>query len=100
MFKIEELSGHLIRSGRFRDAIWPFSNEVQAALHHGVITLEELFALQRAFSFILLNPSNPDEVVQLSNRMLKLALRIPGYVPSVGSEEFEKNLKASRGETD
>lgn len=96
MFKIEELSGSLIRSGRFADAIWPFSNELQAALHHGVISIDEMFTLNRHFNRILLNPSKTEEVVDLSNRMIKLALRIPDYVPVAKQKEFDKNVKASR----
>lgn len=96
MFKIEELSGSLIRSGRFKDAIPKFFEELRLALTRGVITEGEMFALSSDFAEILLNPSNIDNVSFVSERMLKLALRIPDYVPNV-TTDYEKNVKASRG---
>lgn len=96
MFKIEELSGSLIRSGRFKEAISVFQNEIRLALNAGVITEAEMFNLQFRFCSILLNPSDMFAVNTLSDSMLKLAMRIPGYLPKVTPEEFEKNVKASR----
>jgi hypothetical protein len=95
MFKIEELSGSLIRSGRFVDAIPAFNRELQFAINRGCITLGELFSLNTMFCNILLNPSDYDEVAELSDKMIKLALRIPDFVPVVCSD-YEENVKASR----
>lgn len=98
MFKIEELSGSLIRSGKFSEAIPKFWSEIQLALQHGIITQAELLECGEYFSRILLNPSDVDEVNALAGHMIKLAFRIPDYVPSVPTEEFKDNVKASRGE--
>lgn len=95
MFKIEELSGSLIRSGRFKEAIPIFFMELKAAMSHAVITDIEMFSLSQAFASILLNPSNHELVEDLSSKMIKLALRIPNMVPTV-SVDYETNVKASR----
>lgn len=95
MFKIEELSGHLIRSGRFKEAIPTFNRELQFAINRGVIGLGEVFELNTTFCSILLNPSDVDDVSELANRMIRLALRIPDFVPVV-SHDYEENVKASR----
>lgn len=95
MFKIEELSGSLIRSGRFREAIPAFNRELQFAMNRGCITLGELFDLNTSFCQILLNPSNVDYVSELSDKMIRLAMRIPDFMPVVTSD-YEENVKASR----
>jgi hypothetical protein len=96
MFKIEELSGSLIRSGRFKDAIPAFHAEIRLALKHGVITEAEMFNLLQGFAAILLCPSDMFGVEVLSESMQRLALRIPDYVPQVSQEQFDANVKASR----
>jgi hypothetical protein len=95
MFKLEELSGSLIRSGRFKDAIPIFYFEVKMALSRGVISELEMFSLSQDFATVLLNPADVDTVSELGEKMIKLALRIPGLVPVV-SEDYEANVKASR----
>lgn len=89
MFKIKELSGQLIRSGRFGDAIEPFNQELKRALDNGVITIEELFTLNERFAKILLNPSDFKEVNSLGNAMIQVALRIKGLVEPVDKEADE-----------
>lgn len=96
MFKLEELSGSLIRSGRFKEAIPVLLNELFRALKHGVISEDEMRNILTRFGCILLNPSDMVDVRNLSESMLRLVLRIPGYVPTVSYEEFDKNVKASR----
>ncbi len=101
MFKVmEELSGSLIKSGKFRQAIPQFTTELRMALKNGVISEQEIFGskgLLNRFSAILLNPSNFDEVQALGNSMLHLALRIPNAVPVVTKDVFDRNVKDSRG---
>lgn len=89
MFKIKELSGQLIRSGKFADAIEPFNQELKLALDNGVITIDELFTLNERFGKILLNPSDFKEVNGLGNAMIQVALRIKGLVEEVDKEEDE-----------
>ena len=89
MFKIKELSGQLIRSGRFADAIEPFNQELRMALDGGVISIDELFDLNTRFAKVLLNPSTFREVNQLGNQMIQVALRIKGLVEEVKKEEDE-----------
>lgn len=96
MFRLDELSGHLIKSGRFKDAIDKFYFELDTAKTLGVITYDEFYFLSRQFAFILLNPSDYKEVEALGNKMLNLAIRIPGKLPIVSEEEFKKNVKQSR----
>ena len=83
MFKIEELAGTLIKSGRFVDAINIFGQEVNLAYDYGVITKEELFGpngIIARFNRILLNPADVEEVKKLGDDMIFIAIRIPGYV--------------------
>lgn len=96
MFRLEELSGSLIKQGRFAEAIDRFYCEINIARQHGVITLTEFVDLSRAFAKVLLNPSCFDEVQTLGNQMLQLAIRIPNYVPTISEKEFKKNVKESR----
>lgn len=95
MFKIEELSGSLIRSGKFKEAIPTFNRELQFAMNRGCITLGELFDINTEFCELLLVPS-VTEAEDLGNKMIKLALRIPDFVPIVPAVEFDANVKASR----
>lgn len=96
MFKINELSGHLIKSGRFKEAIPKFYDELKECVANGVISFRETTQLSEAFAHILLNPSDILEVNSLGDKMITLVLRIPGKIPTVTEEEFEANVKASR----
>lgn len=96
MFKLNELSGSLIKQGRFKESIDVFYNELELAVDNHVITWKELSDLSRDFSKILLNPSDYSFVQRLGTQMVNLAIRIPGYVPKATPEEFEANVKASR----
>jgi hypothetical protein len=97
MFKLEELSGTLIKSGRFKEAVPVFSHEIRQALAYGILTEKELFeVIIPEWSIILLNPSNFDQVQKFGNMMLQLALRIPNKLPRVSHEEFDNNVKKSR----
>jgi hypothetical protein len=89
MFKIKELSGQLIKSGRFVDAIKPFNQELRLALDNGVITIDELFDLNTRFAEVMFNPSNFKEVNLLGNQMVQVALRVKGLVEEVKKEEDE-----------
>jgi hypothetical protein len=91
MFKIEELSGSLIKSGRFDDAIRVFFNELDKAHENGVISRDEMIRLQREFSYLLLRP-DAAQAKKLGDAMLALSLRMPPVAEAV----FEKNVKDSR----
>ncbi len=83
MFKIEELSGSLIKSGRLKDAIEKFGYELQLSLSKGVLTENEVFGTDgiiARFNRILLNPNNVEEVMKLGDDMIFIAIRIPHYV--------------------
>ena len=83
LFKIEELSGSLIKSGRFQDAIEVFNKELMEAMYEGVISTSELLGpggIISRFNHILLNPSNLDAVNKLGDDMIYIAIRIPNYV--------------------
>lgn len=95
MFKIEELSGSLIRSGKFKEAIPSFNRELQFAVNRGCITLDELFEINTEFCQLLLVP-NVVEAEDLGDKMIKLALRIPDFVPAVPLVDFDNNVKESR----
>lgn len=95
MFKIEELSGSLIKSGQFRQAIPMFNRELKSAVDAGCITLSEMFHLNAEFFELLLIP-NVAKAEDLGEKMIKLALRIPSYVKIVTKDEFDKNVKESR----
>lgn len=86
MFKIEELSGSLIRSGKFKEAIPQFNSEMVAAMEAGCLGITEFFFVNEQFQNILLNPSNMDDVEALSTSMIRLALRIPNYVKVIPYE--------------
>jgi hypothetical protein len=100
MFKINELAGSLIKSGRFKDAVPIVINELAIAMRHGVITQEELLnpigGLLARFMHICLDPSDYDSVQKLGNAFIMLALRIPGMVETCSQEEYELNVKESR----
>lgn len=93
-FKIEELSGSLIKSGKFNEAIVPFFKEIDHAQAWGVITHNEMLTLQEDFCWLLLHP-DVKKAENLGTRMLNLAIRIPGKVEVV-KEEFDKNVQESR----
>jgi hypothetical protein len=80
-FKIEELSGSLIKSGKFAEAIVPFFRELDEAHGNGVITHNEFLALQQDFCWLLLKP-DVQKAQSLGTRMMYLAIRIPGKVPN------------------
>lgn len=94
MFKIEELSGNLIKSGRFKEAIPKFRYELCRALDHGVIKNIELFDLIEDFNELLLVP-DASKAADIGNRMLQLALRTPDII-ELTKTEFGKNVKESR----
>lgn len=91
MFKIEELSGSLIKSGRFRDAIIPFISELDKAHAQGVITSGESKMLHRAFCELLLIPDASSATI-LGDKMLALSLRMP----PIEVAEFHRNVEDSR----
>jgi hypothetical protein len=95
MFKIEELSGSLIKSGNFKDAIDPFYAELDEAFIAGCITYNEWLGLSKAFAWILLNPSNYEDVKAVGDKMIALAVRLE-KLPAVSTEEFNANVKKSR----
>ena len=90
-FKIEELSGSLIKSGRFKEAINPFVSELDKAHEKGVITRAEMILLQKAFCHLLLVPVVADARA-LGDKMLALQLRMP----SISESEFLGNLRESK----
>ena len=90
---LEFKSGQLIKMGKFREAIPMFYDEIHMAMEAGVTNPNEYLGLAEEFSRILLNPSNFDEVQMLGDKMLKLMMRIPGYLPTVSKEEFYNNIK-------
>jgi hypothetical protein len=100
MFKIEELAGSLIKSGRFKEAVPHVLNELAIAMRNGVVTERELLnpvcGLLARFMHVCLNPTNVDEVQKLGNAFIMLALRTPGMVEIASKEEYEKNVKESR----
>lgn len=96
MFKLDELSGHLIKSGRFKEAIPKFYAELEEARINGVISLKEMTSLSKDFAEILLNPSSYSDVEILGNKLIALVVRIPGKLKKVSEEEFDANVKASR----
>lgn len=91
MFKIEELSGSLIKSGRFKESIGPFILELDVALEKGVITRLEMIVLQREFCHLLLVP-DAIEAKKLGDKMLALSLRMPPLPDS----EFHENVRKCR----
>lgn len=100
MFKIHELAGSLIKSGRFKDAVPVVINELAIAMRNGVITQEELLnpitGLLSRFMHICLDPSDFEKVQKLGNAFILLALRTPGMVEVCSQEEYEQNVKESR----
>lgn len=93
---MQELSGHLIKSGKFYQAIEIFFEELELAVHNGVITYDERKALTVEFSLALLNPSRFREIQDLGNKMLLLALRTPEYVKDFNQKDFNQNVKDSK----
>jgi hypothetical protein len=96
-FKLDELSGSLIKSGNFSQAICPFFAELDEAMLYGVISRDETRTLQEDFAWLLLNP-DAKKADYLGSKMLNLALRIPGKMKPVSSDEFDKNVENSRSE--
>jgi hypothetical protein len=86
-------AGQLVKMGKFKDAIPQFETELMLALEHGVIYNLEVVTLVTDFNSILLNPSNFDEVQGVGNKMLQMAMRIPGYLTKVSKEDFYTNVK-------
>lgn len=99
MFKIEELSGSLIKQGRFKEAIPKVINELHVALNKGAIGEEELFnpiiGLPAVLAQICLNPSDMKQVNAFGDKMLNLAIRC-GLLEIAKSDEYEKNVRESR----
>jgi hypothetical protein len=91
IFKIDtvELSGSLIKSGRFQEAIPLLFQELDEAHGNGVITHDELMSIQLDFCRLLLKPDakNAD---WLGTKMLHLAVRIPGKIKKI-NEKNETN---------
>jgi hypothetical protein len=94
MFKIEELSGSLIKSGRFKDAITAFVVELAAADNAGLVTAVEHMNLQKEFCNLLLVP-DAKAAASLGDKMLALRLRVISRL-SLPKEEFDENVKKSR----
>jgi len=84
-----ELSGSLIKSGRLSEAISIFHKELDEAHANGVITHDEFVTLQQDFCYLLLKP-DAKKAEFLGNRMLHLAVRIPGKVTKI-TETDETN---------
>lgn len=97
MFKVKEVAGQLIKSGRFKEAIPLVAKELDEAIAHSLVPTSTIIGLLEDWSYILLDPSDFDEVQTLGNKFIQLAVRIPGYVEQVNREEYEKNKKASYG---
>jgi hypothetical protein len=95
-FKVEELAGSLIKSGRFKEAIPRFTALLGAALDQGVVTENEYYEVLREFMHILLNPSDFNQVQEYGNKILSLNLRLHRPT-STEKLVFDKNLKESRG---
>ena len=98
-FKIEELSGSLIKQGRFDAAIPKVINELHIALNKGVISEDELFnpvyGMPAVLARICLNPSNMDVVNKFGDKMLSIAIRC-GLLEVARTEEYDKNVQESR----
>lgn len=83
IFKLDELAGSLVKSGRFLEAIPEFLKELNLAMEHGVLTESEIYGQQGViarFCYVCLNPSNYDEVHKLGSDLILIAMRIPDYV--------------------
>jgi hypothetical protein len=83
MFKIAELAGTLVKSGRFTDAIPVMGKELQLAIAHRVITNEEYFGpngIMTRFCKMLLNPNSVEDAQKLGDDLIFIAIRIPDYV--------------------
>lgn len=92
---MKELSGHLIKSGKFFHSIDVFIEELDLAHQKGVITLEEQKSLMKEFCLFLLNPSRFEEIQDLGDRMLQLAIRMPDYIDSY-QKTFYKNIEEAK----
>jgi hypothetical protein len=87
MFKIDELAGQLIKSGRFTDAIPVFGKELEKALAANVVTKTEVFGetgIIARFNRILLKPNNVEDAQKLGDDLICIAIRIPYYVKKAG----------------
>jgi hypothetical protein len=87
MFKIDELAGTLVKSGRFKDAIPVLGKELQMAIEHRVITNQEYFGprgIMARFCEMLLNPNSADAAQKLGDDLICIAIRIPNYVKKAG----------------
>ena len=99
MFKIEELSGSLIKQGRFKEAIPKVMNEIAIALNKGFLTEDELLnpvsGIPATLARVCLNPSDIKTVNLLGDKMLRLAIRC-NLLEVVKTEEYDKNVQESR----
>lgn len=94
MFRLDEISGSLIKQGRFKEAITKFYYEIDLAINSNAISYKEMMALCESFSHLLLSPS-VDAAKELGDKMIMLAIRLPNYVPRVGNE-FYDNIEKSK----
>jgi hypothetical protein len=87
-FKIDtvDLSGSLIKSGKFNEAIGLFFKELDEAHANGVLSHDEIMKLQMDFCELLLK-HDAKKADWLGNRMLHLAIRIPGKVKLVNEAD-------------
>lgn len=97
MFKVTEIAGQLIKSGKFNDAIPVVIDELDYALREGVIMRDEMLALVQDWTHVLLNPSDFEQVQRVGERFISLAMRLPDYVQQVDQTEYKKNIEKSYG---
>lgn len=90
---LEFKAGQLVKMGKFKDAIPLFYDELYQAIEAGVTNPSEFLNLSEDFSRVLLNPSDFDHVQRLGDKMLSLAMRVPGSMPKITKEEFYANIK-------
>lgn len=83
MFKIDELGGSLIKSGRWIDAIPKVAQELELAIRHRVISSQEYFGkngVMERLCKMFLNPNDTDAAAKLGDDLIYIAIRIPDYV--------------------
>jgi hypothetical protein len=86
MFKIDEIAGVMVKSGRFKEAVPKIAAELELALAHRVITMREYFGPNGVFERIckvMLNPNDVDAIQKLGDDLIFIAIRIPDYVKKV-----------------
>lgn len=88
-----QTAGQLIKSGKFKEAVPLVAKEIKLALRNAVITEGEMESLFVAFSSILLDPSDYENVQVIGDKFLAIELRIPNYLRPVSKEEFYNNIK-------